>query len=265
MERWILKQMSAQPRPPAHYLNTTALSGHAWRKPPKQIFLLVLLVVFLSVMPECHNHPAAGGTPLPSSPSRPAFTPTLIQEPGAQKSRPKDGMILIIVPAGQFLMGSSPLDGFGPDLSPYENEFPQHEVQVAAFWIDQTEVTNAQYQLCVEDGHCSPPKKPPDRQLSYHFDDPSYARHPVVNVTWYQAVADCTWVEARLPSEQEWDYAAMNFTKGTTGMTISARIPLKRTVSCGVETGTPIEITSGRPSEMAVSPTNPPPASAFAV
>jgi formylglycine-generating enzyme required for sulfatase activity len=117
-------------------------------------------------------------------------------------------MILVFVPAGQFLMGSSPLDGFGPDLSPYENEFPQHEVQVRAFWIDQTEVTNAQYQLCVEDGHCSPPKKPPDRQLSYHFDDPSYARHPVVNVTWYQAVAYCTWVEARLPSEQEWGYAA---------------------------------------------------------
>ena len=58
-----------------------------------------------------------------------------------------DGMVLSYIPAGIFLMGSNVGD---------ENEQPVHIVTLDAFWMDQTEVTNGMYAICVADGGCSP-------------------------------------------------------------------------------------------------------------
>ena len=52
-----------------------------------------------------------------------------------------DGAILVYVPAGEFLMGSSDSD-----------EKPQHRVYLNGFWIDRTEVTNDMYRKCVQAG-----------------------------------------------------------------------------------------------------------------
>ncbi|MBK7447957.1 MAG: SUMF1/EgtB/PvdO family nonheme iron enzyme [Anaerolineales bacterium] len=57
-------------------------------------------------------------------------------------------MTLVFVPAGEFTMGSDTGES---------DEQPTHSVNLDAFWIDQTEVTNAMYAQCVEDGDCSPP------------------------------------------------------------------------------------------------------------
>jgi formylglycine-generating enzyme required for sulfatase activity len=117
-------------------------------------------------------------------------------------------MGMVFVPAGEFFMGSNPGDGASEGYTPYENEYPRHSVSLEAFWIDRAEVTNAQYRQCVEAKHCSDPKESASETRQSYYGDPKFDEYPVVNVTWYQAVAYCTWARARLPKEAEWAYAA---------------------------------------------------------
>ncbi|MCP4287422.1 MAG: formylglycine-generating enzyme family protein, partial [Gammaproteobacteria bacterium] len=113
------------------------------------------------------------------------------------------------VSAGTFLMGSDKkLDRFARD-----SEMPQHEVTIAAFKMSRYPITNAQYQAFVDDGGKEP------RKLREPF---GLSNHPVVGVTWYDAMAFCDWLTkrlldtgelkegmvVRLPSEAEWEYAA---------------------------------------------------------
>jgi formylglycine-generating enzyme required for sulfatase activity len=131
-------------------------------------------------------------TPAETSTARPTPTPAA----GATQTRSADGMAMVYVPAGTFPMGSADSD---PDAE-YE-EKPQHQVTLDAFWIDRTEVTNAQYARCVAAGAC---------QKSTLADDARFngADYPVVGVAWQAAADYCRWAGGRLPSEAEWEYAA---------------------------------------------------------
>lgn len=106
---------------------------------------------------------------------------------------PKDAMIVVYVPAGEFTMGST-----NADQDATSDEFPQHRVYLDAFWIDRTEVTWVQYQGCVDAGDCVQPRCSGTGQ----------GDHPVVCVSWQDAAKYCSWANRRLPTEAEWEKAA---------------------------------------------------------
>ena len=126
---------------------------------------------------------------------------------------PKDEAVMVYVPAGEFLMGTSDADiEYYKQIFPlrriarFDNERPQRTVFVDAFYIDKYEVTNKQYkQFLAETGY--EPKHYLDR-LPYNAPN-----LPAVVLEWEDAVAYTVWAGKRLPTEAEWEKAA----RGTDG------------------------------------------------
>lgn len=102
---------------------------------------------------------------------------------------------MVSVPAGTYRMG---VDQGARD------ERPAHEVTVAAFQVDLTEVTVSAYALCVKATKCSPPAK----HENCTWGRADREDHPINCVDWHQATAYCAWAGKRLPTEEEWEYAA---------------------------------------------------------
>jgi len=117
---------------------------------------------------------------------------------------------MVLIPAGEFLMGSD----LEKDKGASDGEQPQHTLHLPDYSLAKTPVTNDQYAAFVAGTGQDPPEhweggKPPSGK----------GDHPVVHVTWHDAVAYCRWLaEAtgkpyRFPSEAEWEKGA----RGTDG------------------------------------------------
>lgn len=120
----------------------------------------------------------------------------------AEPNRPPinaDSMVL--VPEGDFEMGSN--DG-------ETSEKPVHTVSVDAFYIDAYAVTVGHYKRFVQEtGHPAPNW---DVVSQYSPTD----QHPILFVSWHDAMAYATWVGKRLPTEAEWEKAARGGLSGAT-------------------------------------------------
>ncbi len=140
--------------------------------------------------------------------------------------RPSD---MVLVPGGPFQMGAdSPLGGNGFS---YDNERPRHEVDVPAFYIDATPVTNGDFMEFIEDDGYERPElwseagvrwldkgRRLPRYWSNHdggFAVRSFAEmdavdpeRPVCHISWYEADAYARYAGKRLPTEPEWEKAA---------------------------------------------------------
>lgn len=130
----------------------------------------------------------------------------------------EDPRAMVAVPAGKAMLGCNE----AVDSECEQDEKPGGFVELAAYEIDTTEVTVAQYRACVDAGVCSAlgidlpssgTQDEPDLAWTCNWGKPGREQHPINCVDWQAATVFCAWTGKRLPSAKEWERAA----RGTDG------------------------------------------------
>ncbi len=175
--------------------------------------------VTMTATPESTSTTTAtpGPTTLPTN--TPTVTPTFTPTPLIIVTREQDGMPMVLIPDSSFIMG-------GPVGSEddYLDEYSRHRVNLDGYYMDLYEVSVAQYAAFLTDigryvnacdgWTCL------DTQFETRFSRltnnvtggylavPGFENYPINNVSWYGAKVYCEWVDGRLPTEAEWEFAA---------------------------------------------------------
>jgi len=110
----------------------------------------------------------------------------------------KDGKEMLLIPAGEFIMGSNE---FGPEM-------PQHKVNLRDYYIDKYPVTNADYKRYMDATCAIAPRHWRGMNIPAGLEN-----HSVHRISWFEAVMYAEWAGKRLPTEAEWEKAA----RGTDG------------------------------------------------
>jgi formylglycine-generating enzyme required for sulfatase activity len=126
-----------------------------------------------------------------------------------------DGKEMVLIPAGEFIMGTDKIDHekthlkIGAVKPLFLDQHPSRKIHLDSYYIDKYEVTNEEYKKFLDSSGYD--------ELPSHWEDGTYkegtGRYPVTHVTWREALTYALWAKKKIPTEAHWEKAA----RGTDG------------------------------------------------